>query len=171
MTHAQAGTTRWILHTKGQNVVSLHYSDIIMSMMVSQITGVCLSTQPLVQAQIKKHQSSTSLAFMMGINWWPVNSPQKGPVTRKMFSFDDAIMVSLLPALASCWTNCQIATDLRWYPSMLIWCHGNGSSYHFLPILTWWKPRYCSTVLEAKNTSPSHVTTNMKPFRACKQPD
>lgn len=33
--------------------------------------------------------------------------------------------------------------------------------------LTWWKPRYCSTVLEAKKTSPSHDTTNRKPLRAC----
>ena len=33
-----------------------------------------------------------SLAFVRGIHRWPVNSPHKGPVTRKMFSFDDVIM-------------------------------------------------------------------------------
>ena len=27
-----------------------------------------------------------------GIHQWPVNSPHKGPVTQKMFPFDDAIM-------------------------------------------------------------------------------
>ena len=27
-----------------------------------------------------------------GIHWWPVNSPHKGPVTRKIFPFDDGIM-------------------------------------------------------------------------------
>ena len=27
-----------------------------------------------------------------GIHRWPVNSPHKGPVTRKMFPFDDVIM-------------------------------------------------------------------------------
>ena len=27
-----------------------------------------------------------------GIQWWPVNSPHKRPVTRKMFPFDDVIM-------------------------------------------------------------------------------
>ena len=42
--------------------------------------------------QKKKHQSSESLAFVMGIHRWPVNSPHKGPVTRKMFPFDDVIM-------------------------------------------------------------------------------
>ena len=40
----------------------------------------------------KKNQSSASLAFVRGIHRWPVNSPHKGPVTRKMFPFDDVIM-------------------------------------------------------------------------------
>ena len=34
------------------------------------------------------HQSSTSLVFVRG----PVDFPHKGPVTRKMFQFDDVIM-------------------------------------------------------------------------------
>ena len=40
----------------------------------------------------KKHQSSASLAFVLGIHRWPVNSPHKWQVTRKMFPFDDVIM-------------------------------------------------------------------------------
>ena len=40
----------------------------------------------------RKHQSSSPLAFVQGIHWWPVNSPHKGPVTRKMFPFDDVII-------------------------------------------------------------------------------
>ena len=40
----------------------------------------------------RKHQSSASLAFVGGIHRWPVNSPQKGPVTRKRFLFNDVIM-------------------------------------------------------------------------------
>ena len=44
----------------------------------------------------KKHQSSASLAFVRGIRRWPVNSPHKRPVTRKMFSIDDVIMESLI---------------------------------------------------------------------------
>ena len=31
----------------------------------------------------RKHQSSTSLAFVRGIHRWPVNSPHKWPVTRE----------------------------------------------------------------------------------------
>ena len=41
----------------------------------------------------RKHQSSASLAFVREIHRWPVNSPHKGPVTRKMFLFDDVIMM------------------------------------------------------------------------------
>ena len=45
-----------------------------------------------IRAQIKKHRSSASLAFVRGTHRGPVNSPHKSPVTRKMFSFDDVIM-------------------------------------------------------------------------------
>ena len=48
---------------------SIHYSDAIMGVMAS-------------------------LAFVLGIHQWPVNSPHKWPVTRKMFPFDDVIMHS-----------------------------------------------------------------------------
>ena len=71
----------------------LHYSDIIMSMMVSQITSLTIVYSTIYSgADQGKHQSSASLAFVRGIYRWPVNSPHKGPVTRKMFLFDDVIM-------------------------------------------------------------------------------
>ena len=71
----------------------IHYSDIIMSAMASQTTGVLIvySTN-CSDADLRKHQSSMSLAFVWGIHRWPVNSPHKGPVTWKMFPFDDVIM-------------------------------------------------------------------------------
>ena len=40
----------------------------------------------------RKHQSSVPLASVKGIHRCPVNSPHNGPVTRKMFPFDDVIM-------------------------------------------------------------------------------
>ena len=43
-------------------------------------------------AHQRKHQSSASLAFMRGIHRWPVASPHKGPVTWKIFPFDDVAM-------------------------------------------------------------------------------
>ena len=71
----------------------LHYTDVIMSGMASQITGLTIVTQPFIQGtDQRKHKNSTSLAFVRGIHRWPVNSSHKGPVTRKMFPFDDVIM-------------------------------------------------------------------------------
>ena len=45
------------------------------------------------EADNQKHHRSTSLAFVWGIHRWPVNSPHRGPVTWKMFPFDDIIML------------------------------------------------------------------------------
>ena len=59
-------------------------------------------------ADQRKHQSSASLAFVRGINRWPVNSPHKGPVMRKMFPFDDVIMV------ARSWLKQDLRKTLIW---------------------------------------------------------
>ena len=69
------------------------YNDVIMTVMASQIPASRLFTQPFIQgADRRKHQSSAPGAFVRGIRRWPVNSPHKWPVTRKMFPFDDIIM-------------------------------------------------------------------------------
>ena len=55
-------------------------------------------------SQIK---SSTSLAFVWEIHRWPVNFPHKGPVTRKMFPFDDVIMmIEMIQILIQCDRKC-----------------------------------------------------------------
>ena len=70
-----------------------HYSDIIMSAMASQTTGVSIVYATVCSgADQRKHQSSAPLAFVRGIHRSPVNSPHQGPVTRKIFPFDDVIM-------------------------------------------------------------------------------
>ena len=58
-----------------------------MSVMASLITGVSIiySLNMCSGADQRKHQSSPSLAFAWGIHRWPVNSPHKRPVKRKMF--------------------------------------------------------------------------------------
>ena len=69
------------------------YGDIIMGAMASQITNLTIIYSTVYSgADQRKHQSSASLAFVRGIHRWPVNSPHKWPVTRKMFPFDDVIM-------------------------------------------------------------------------------
>ena len=69
-----------------------HYNDVIMSMMAPQITSLTIVYPTIYSGASWWHQSSASLAFARGIHRWPVNSPHKGPVTRKMFLFDDVIM-------------------------------------------------------------------------------
>ena len=65
-----------------------------MGAIASQITSLTIVYSTVYSdADKKKHQSSASLAFVRGIHRGPVNSPHKWPVTRKMFPFDDVIML------------------------------------------------------------------------------
>ena len=74
-------------------VTPVHYCDVKMGVMASQITSHTIVYSTVYSgANQRKHRSSTSLAFVWGIHRWPVNSPHKGPVTRKMFPFDYVIM-------------------------------------------------------------------------------
>ena len=63
-----------------------HYSNVTMSVMASHITGVsavCLGAD---------ERNSALLAFVRRIPRWPVESPHKELVTRKIFPLDDVIM-------------------------------------------------------------------------------
>ena len=76
--------------TKG---LTIHYSDVIMDAMASQITSLTIVYSTVyLGADQRKHQSFASPAFLKGSHRWPMNSPHKGPVTRKMFPFGDVII-------------------------------------------------------------------------------
>ena len=71
-----------------------HYNDVIMGALVSQITSLTIVYSTVYSGtDQRKHISSASLAFVQGIHRGAVNSLHKWPVTRKMFPFDDVIMV------------------------------------------------------------------------------
>ena len=61
-------------------------NDVIMSMMVS-----CLFNY-WFRRRSKKTSKLRVSGLVRGIHRWPVNSPHKRPVTRKIFPFDDVIM-------------------------------------------------------------------------------
>ena len=101
-------------------------------------------------------QSSASLALVRGIQRWPVNSPHKGPVTRKMFPFDDVITVVCRGCFRSTITLCptwlaryvlfvkSTETELQQGPlrrepcaSFLNLCH---YIYWVLTFIAWWWP-------------------------------
>ena len=85
-----------------------HHNEVIMNSMASQITSLTIVYSTVYSgADQRKHQSSASLAFVRGIHRWPVNSPHKGPVTRKMFPFYDVIMINVNARRRLCF-------QLRW---------------------------------------------------------
>ena len=60
----------------------------------SQITSLAIVYSTVYSdADQRKYESPASLAFVRGIHRWPVNSPHKGLLTRKIFPFDDVIMM------------------------------------------------------------------------------
>ena len=90
---------------------SPHYNDVIMSTMASQITSVSVVYSTVCSgAGQRKHQSPASQAFVGGIHRRPVNSPQKGLVTRKMFPCDDVVM----PVLAMYWDAILVCQCVSW---------------------------------------------------------
>ena len=71
-----------------------HYNDVRMGAIESHITSLTIVYSTVYSGTYqRKHQSSASLAFVRRVQRWPVNSPHKGPVTRKRFPFDDVIMI------------------------------------------------------------------------------
>ena len=86
----------------------LHYNDVTMRAMASQITGISTDCSTVCSGtHHRKHQSSASLAFVRGMHRRPVDSLRKGPVTWKMFPFHDVIMFivddKFIPILYSWW--------------------------------------------------------------------
>ena len=76
-----------------QHCYAIHYHDVIMTTMASQITSLTIVYWIVYSdADQRIHQNSASLAFVWGIHRGPVNSPHTWPVTRRMFPFDDVIM-------------------------------------------------------------------------------
>ena len=96
-----------------------HYSDVIMSAMVSQITSLAIVYSTVYSdTDQRNHQSTASLAFVRGSHRWPVNSLHKWPVTRKIFPFDDVTIV--VREWGHGWTTV----------SLTYW----GSIFHWLPL-------------------------------------
>ena len=95
-----------------------HYSDVIMGAMASQITSLTIVYSTVYSGtDQRKRQSSASLAFVRGIQRWPVNSPHKWPVTRKMFPFDYVIMGT-------------VEWQIQWRWSYVTWSYwGLGTPY------------------------------------------
>ena len=111
-------------------VLVIHYDDVIMGAIASQITSLA-SVYSIVYSGTdqRKHQNSASLAFV-------------GPVTWKMFPFDDVIMHVYITKIISCWTSVlkrhlqrHLLLFLAWwrhqmetFSALLADCEGNHRS-------------------------------------------
>ena len=85
-----------------------------MSTMASQIASLMIVYSTVSSGTDgRKHHISASLAFVRGIHRWPVNFPHKGPVTRKMFPFDDIIMNTLKLSAPTNGSDCIHLTILH----------------------------------------------------------
>ena len=94
------------------NVFTLHNNEVIMGTTVSQITSLTIVYSIVYSCtDQRKYQSSASLVFVRGIHRWPVYSPHKWPVTRKIFPFDDVIV--------AWWHYCDPALKIVWLRKVL----------------------------------------------------
>ena len=83
-----------------------------MSATASQITGVSIVYATICSgADQRKCQNSASLTFERGIHRWPVDSPHKGPVTRKCIYLmtSSCLWLWLIISKASCYLNHAIS--------------------------------------------------------------
>ena len=112
------------------------------SVMASRITSLTIVYSTVYSGtDQRKHNCLTSLAFLRGIHRSPVNSLHKVPVTRKMFPFDEVIMLSLnidqghVPERSDC-TMSQNLKNARFKCNVFIsfWYLSGVSA-----LILWWK--------------------------------
>ena len=126
-----------------------------MSVIASQITSVSIVYSTVYPgADQRKHESSASLVFVRGIHRWPVNSPHKGPVTRKMFPFDDVIMGQDCCRHLDCWQATSHYLNL-WWPKLMTYKCVTRPQWEVNFVFHW-----CKKYLKQQNTLNSHFTQN-----------
>ena len=111
-----------------------------MGTMASEITSLTIVYSTVYSSVDQaKYQSFMSLAFVQGIHQWPVNSPHRGPVTRKMFSFDDVIMWHwhILGSRVVTYINIWLYLILMHLTGILIHHQTENEHYHMWSSLKW----------------------------------
>ena len=111
----------------------------IMGAIATQITSLTIVYSTVYSgADQRKHQSSASLAFVLGIHRSPVNSQHKWPVTRKMFPFDDVIMTAFINAFSTTLyqnlTLYQRIMRVRCQVLLIILLKGVNKGVHLIPV-------------------------------------
>ena len=125
-------------------MLDLHYNDVIMSMTASQITSLTVVYSTVYSGtDQRKHQGSTTLAFVKGIHQWPVNSPH---IMLQVFSTIFGAVPNLIDTKVTSnqWTHMSIASK---YPSKYQLFHWIdlrlGHKYLETEMLSFWELKFC----------------------------
>ena len=73
-----------------------HYNGAIVGEMASQIANFTIVCSTVYSDADERKYQTRRHWLLRAIHRWPVNSPHKGQVTRKLFPFDDVIMICLI---------------------------------------------------------------------------
>ena len=148
-------------------VLTVDNNDVKMSAMASQIARLTTVYSGVYSgADQRKYQSFASLAFVRGIHRWPANYPHKGPITRKMFPFDDVIMNSRIRGNKQGLMNFSHGKRLIWCwkiwtrVEMAVWKLSTSRWYSIAenqPIFG----RYCDVNITNHRSSLVGIDTNM----------
>ena len=106
----------------------------------------------LFERRWKKTSKPRVTGLCVGKSPGPVNSPHKWPVTRKLFPFDDVIMLSQKPIMSDYWDNISWEVVLRGYGDIVI----NGSK-HVLKVLWLHETRFEQRLLGRLQYSKWHL--------------
>ena len=88
-----SNSTHWMARGRLFRAIFFYYNDVIMSPMASQITSLTIVYSTVYSgADQRKHQKLRATGLCEGNSPMTGEVPHKGPVTRKMFPFDDVIM-------------------------------------------------------------------------------
>ena len=119
-----------IMKNEGNRWWRNHYNDVIMSAMASQVTSLTI-VNSTVYSRRKSMKTPKLHAIGLRAGNSPVTGefPAQGPVTRKMFLFDDVIMVT--GCLISIW-DLFVSTNLS---STNIWIRTRINNY--IPVKRW----------------------------------
>ena len=91
----------------------IHYSDVIMSTVASQISGVVIVCSTVCWGADQRNTPKPRVTGLVrGIHRWPTDSPHKGPETWKPFPFDDVIMDRARLHTGG-WTESWLLTDCK----------------------------------------------------------
>ena len=116
------------------------------------VSDIMEGTLSFSQLPIFQNRSSISWNELLSLQWrhtgcdsvsnhqphdclrWPVNSPHKGPVTRKMFPFEDGILMIIMLSLysLSCKKSHEASKPRDWMLALL--CH---SEIGWAVLLVW----------------------------------